>query len=852
MIAEHRRSTQCNALSTSHNVSINTSYNFIPIMKYSLLVLFSCIISMSAFSQSHWESIVLAENTWSYFEGNSEPSSTWNHIGFDDSGWKQGIGGLGYNDGDDATTIGAVSSLYMRKTFQVDASTIMEELYLNIDYDDGFVAYINGVEVARSSNVVVASPLYNSGTSTDREAVMYNGGSPAQYELDKSVLAQGENVLAVHILNHNATSSDLSALVYLNVLISSDAVVYQSTPSWFSEPVSYSSSNLPIVRINTFDQSIIDDPKITGYMEIVDNGYGNINYLTDTANDFSGYVGIETRGQSSQYFFPKKSFGFETRDEFGENLNVSLLGMPKENDWILYAPYSDKSMLRNVITFEMAKALDGYSSRTAFCEVFVDGSYEGIYVLMEKIKRDDSRVDVDSLLSINGDDNSLTGGYVFKVDKMDDDYVDQYSGWTTRPQPSYPNAMDITFQYVYPKAKDLESDERLYLKEFVTGAEEVLISSDFANKESGYNSYLNMGSFIDFMLIDEVTKEVDKYRYSNYFHKKKDSKGGEIFAGPIWDFNLGYGNVDYWDDGNLTSGWLFSDVKNNDYGIVFWWKRLMEDPYFESQAAVRYKSLRENEWSDENVSYLIDSIANYLDQAQQRNYTRWPILGTYVWPNKLWSNMDYNDEVLSFQQWILARLSWMDNNVSSQSLMPAVALSLSEQTPSSYELVLELTLSDNYFNHSVLKTKYFEIKGDAGLLKVDSVVYVNAQTANLLISKKGDEFPTQNISVQVDDNILTGFYNLEANTIDLSAAVEESFVTNPVKLFAFRQIVVLEVEQPALLGKSLSVYNIQGQLVDVRDIVAQRRNEILTNELTGVFIVSFLYNGKTYAEKVIF
>ena len=175
-------------------------------------VLFLSSFAVSA--QSHWESIILAEDVWHYFEGNSEPGATWNTSSFDDDAWQQGIGGLGYDDNDDATEISAVTSLYLRRSFAVQDLTQIEQLVLDIDYDDGFVAYINGVEVARSSNVSAEHPAYNSGTSMYREAQMYSGGSAEQYEISMNALVTGTNVLAVHVLYFTAKSSDLHAIVY--------------------------------------------------------------------------------------------------------------------------------------------------------------------------------------------------------------------------------------------------------------------------------------------------------------------------------------------------------------------------------------------------------------------------------------------------------------------------------------------------------------------------------------------------------------------------------------------------------------------------------------------------------------
>ena len=114
----------------------------------------------------------------------------------------------------------------------------------------------------------------------------------------------------------------------------------------------FSSSNLPIVVINTNGQVIQDDPRISCHMGIIDNGFGNINSVNDSFTGYNGRISIEYRGSSSQSF-PKKAYALETQDSLGNNNNVSLLGMPVENDWILYAPYSDKSLMRNFLTFHL-------------------------------------------------------------------------------------------------------------------------------------------------------------------------------------------------------------------------------------------------------------------------------------------------------------------------------------------------------------------------------------------------------------------------------------------------------------------------------------------------------------------
>ena len=157
--------------------------------------------------------------------------------------------------------------------------------------------------------------------------------------------------------------------------------------------VSFTSSNLPIVVINTHGQQIPDDYKIIADMGIIYNGEGVRNNLTDPFNNYNGKIGIEIRGSSSQ-MFPKKQYAVETKDANGNDLDVSLLGFPPEEDWILYAPYNDKSLIRDVLVYKLANDMGRYASRSKFCELVLNGEYMGIYVLFEKIKRDANRVNI--------------------------------------------------------------------------------------------------------------------------------------------------------------------------------------------------------------------------------------------------------------------------------------------------------------------------------------------------------------------------------------------------------------------------------------------------------------------------
>lgn len=628
-----------------------------------LSICFFLLFSSSClFSQvNHWETLIKAPEQWRYFLGTTsppavEPSTTWRTLSFDDNSWLQAPGGIGYGDGDDGTSLDLsggiqVMSVFLRKKFTIVDKTKIEAGVISVDYDDGFVAYLNGIEIARANmDGKGAFPLYTSNTSGFGDEGLVD---PLPFTVSKetlqSLLIQGENVLAVQVHNESTSSSDLTSNVYLSVGINDASFTYQTTPVWFQPPpeaVTFTSSNLPIIIITTTGgQTIPDDPKIRATMSVIDNGAGNRNNLTDPFNNYNGYIDIETRGESSQ-MFPKKSYRLETVDAAGENLNVELLGFPAENDWILYAPYTDKSMMRNEITFKLSRDLGRYASRTRACEVVLNGDYQGIYTLMEKIKVDNNRVDIASLNpdEISGDD--LTGGYILRVDKWDGN---DYPSWSSG---------GIDFQYFDPEGADLVSQQQLYIRNFINSVNSSISGGGFANPETGYANYIDVHSFIDNMLLSELGKNVDGFRFSTYMYKDKDSNGGKLVLGPLWDFNLAYGNIDYNPALEQPNGnWLYNDFR------MFWFQRLMQDPNFQNKMKTRWDSLRDDELSNARITFLIDSMATSYSESQVRNYERWPILGTKVWPNLDWEDNTYQDEVNYFKNWIITRANWMDANL---------------------------------------------------------------------------------------------------------------------------------------------------------------------------------------------
>ncbi|MBL7872600.1 MAG: CotH kinase family protein [Cyclobacteriaceae bacterium] len=623
-----------------------------------LLLSILCFISDKAAGQTiqHWETVVYDSMQWRYWPGTADPGANWQSPAFNDQGWQQGRGGIGYGDGDDRTIISPVLSVFLRKKFMITNRDKILEAILHMDYDDGFIAYLNGVEIARAF-MPAGNVAFNQGSSGLHESLIYQGLPPEGFILKKEILntllVAGENTLAIQVHNDNLGSSDLSSSAFFSVGIIDNSTTYLPTPTWFIEPLDFTSSNLPIVIINTNGLSIPDDPKIMADMGIIDNGVGNRNQVTDAFNNYNGKIGIETRGESSQSF-PKKSFAVETRNADGTNFNAALLGMPPENDWILYGPYSDKSLIRNVLAYTLGRDLGNYASRTRFVELMINGRYEGLYVLMEKIKRDKGRVDIASLkpLDISGDE--VTGGYILRVDKLDGN---DFPGWQATPVPQLIGERDLTFQYFDPPGEVLVNAQRSYIQNYMKDFQSSLTTLNYANATSGYRQYLDLPSTFNFMLVNEVSKNIDGFVFSTYLYKDKDSKGGKLHMGPLWDFNLAFGNVNYLANAQYAPGWMWDDQYR-----MFWFRRLVQDPFFANQLNCRWHELRSGFLTNSYFNTKIDSIAAVLQESQARNFQRWPVLGTYVWPNQF-IGQTYAQEINFLKQWIAERLAWMDANM---------------------------------------------------------------------------------------------------------------------------------------------------------------------------------------------
>jgi hypothetical protein len=409
--------------------------------------------------------------------------------------------------------------------------------------------------------------------------------------------------------------------------------------------ITFDSSNLPIVYIRTNWQWIADEPKITAEMGIIDHGYNQTNHVTDTPNDFDGLIGIERRGSISQ-LWPQKSYSVETRDTAGNALDVNLLGMHSDNDWILYGPYDDKTMMRNVMTYQLGREMGYWAPETKFVELVINTygypEYQGVYVLMEKIKRDHNRVDIAKLDSTENSGDDLTGGYIFAIDR---------NIWATDSGFVSSNPQGLFFSYKYPSGDEITQPQKDYLRAYVDSFENAMAAPNFDDFNNGFRKYAYEQSFMDYFFFTEMSKNIDAYKRSSYFYKDKYSNGGKIHCGPLWDYNSAWFNIHYCGF-DVDTGWAYPmTCWVSSAPVPFWWEKMMHDTIYTRDMKCRWITWRSTVLDTNHMFHILDSLTNYLAPAAARQYAEYNF------------SENFQNQVDSLKWWISHRVAWMDANM---------------------------------------------------------------------------------------------------------------------------------------------------------------------------------------------
>ena len=653
------------------------------------------------------------------------------------------------------------SSIYVRVPFMVEGDAgRFDEMDLAINYDDGFIAFLNGVEVARRNAPIESA--WNSSASGSHGAV----GGQIPIELISlnghvDLLTVGENVLAIQGLNVSVDDGDFFLLPKLtaaeilstspqpfvvptpgteNALPAAPQPVFSSSGGTFvgtklveitipaatpnlqirfttdgtvpveASPVysgplaltnstwlrarvfdtsfrkAFSPSNttsaayvalhsdlaardsdVPLLVIDTLGQSfpgsgasnlvsglvsVYDRDPRTGRAQLLD---GNLEY--------SGLGGFRQRG-SSTGGQSKPSLTFETWGAFEDDFDVSLLGMPSESDWVLYAPYNfDRTLIHEQFVYELSRDIGRYAPRTRVVEVYAnrngdvldESDYLGVYVLEEKIKQGADRVDVADAdpnatytdLASTAIDDPITGGYIWKIDRTDPG------------EPSF-TAGGRALNWVYPKhpnnmgrAERVTPAQQAYVNDYFDEFRAVLDGPDFADPIEGYAKYIDIDAWIDHHLINTLTENVDALALSTYLHK---DAGRKIAFGPTWDFDRSLESLD--DRDNNPLDW---PAGGNNFFLQTWWNRLFDDPNFFQRYIDRYHELRQTEFSNDSIDARIDKWAAVVEESRVRDLARWnqsPRVNCP--PPASFCDGTWEGEVEHMRDWLHIRLQFMD------------------------------------------------------------------------------------------------------------------------------------------------------------------------------------------------
>jgi hypothetical protein len=394
----------------------------------------------------------------------------------------------------------------------------------------------------------------------------------------------------------------------------------------------YPASGLPIVKIKTnqvVGPAMDKDSYVEGSLEII--GEGNFEGLEETTMKIKG------RGNSTWWICTDASAGAVVgkcpyQVKFGDK--TSILGMPEDKKWVLLAEKSDKSMIRNKIARYMGELSDlEYTPNAEYIELFINEDYQGTYLIGQKVEESKNRVNI-------GDE-----GYLIEIDtdannRIDpDDIIFKPTIWSSIHTDGVFNIKDPNIDY--------GSDKFYFIENYINDFESVLYSNNFNNPDSGYESYIDVDSLIDWFLINEIAKSVDARWYSSIYFSY--IPGEKIKMGPIWDFDLSYGNLNY-SDAQYTSDFY---IKQNN-----WIDRLFLDEVFVEKVKIRY-SYYYSKLGD--IKNKIDEFAKYIDKSQKANFERWDILGVYVWPNPVY-DLTYEQEVNRLENWIEERMNWLNSN----------------------------------------------------------------------------------------------------------------------------------------------------------------------------------------------
>lgn len=410
------------------------------------------------------------------------------------------------------------------------------------------------------------------------------------------------------------------------------------------------SSHLPILSFDTNGEKIHggEDKEDNEYINASLKVYDEKNQNNQTINaTYETQSLIRYRGNSSR-FFEKKGLRIKLTNANGKDKDYPLLGLSEDHDFVLHNPYLDKTLLRNYLGYNIAGELMEYTPNVRFCEVFINGEYQGVYLLVETIKVSKERVNISKL-----NKNSKVTSYILEVNHQyqNEDpylYLNNFTNYTHRMK------TNSAYKIKYPSQKNLTEDLKKYIETDVNEFEKKLYSYDYDDENKGYLNDIDINSFVNYVVLNEFFLNYDAGFNSTYIYKDKTGK----FKIAFWDMN------------NIFNNYFIDILNEQDFNFQNrpWFDMLLKDEYFTDSVIRKYRELRKEILSEEYLYKYIDETIDYLGEAIERNYVRWgdsflDEKSRYLEPER--NIHSYTEAITQIKEVIHERGTWLDENIES-------------------------------------------------------------------------------------------------------------------------------------------------------------------------------------------
>ncbi|SMB89040.1 CotH protein [Desulfonispora thiosulfatigenes DSM 11270] len=401
-------------------------------------------------------------------------------------------------------------------------------------------------------------------------------------------------------------------------------------------------TNLPVIIIDTKKQMIDKDTKTWAKAAVLEKVPGGKSILSkpDQVMD----IQINYRGASSYAYFDKRQYRIKFFKDTNstKELNYELAGMEPDSEWVLHGPFLDRTLMRNHLIYGLAGEIMDWAPDSRFMELFVNGYYQGVYLAVEPVTSGASRLRLNTFGLVSGNTP-----YIVKRERIDT----EIESISTYGEIAGHTSQELSIEY--PASKNLTHAQRKFIENDLSTFETVLYGDKFADPEKGYAKYIDVDSFVDYVIINEATMNYDAGKFSVYAYKDLNEK----LKMTVWDFNNSYNHYQ----------WSYHKYDQFFLTDSPWFDRLLQDRQFVEKVVHRYRELRKDILSTENIHQHIDDYQMELGSAIDRNFDVWGYSFRLTLLFKKGEQerepRNYDDAILQLKTAIESRFSFLDENI---------------------------------------------------------------------------------------------------------------------------------------------------------------------------------------------